>query len=99
MNDDTLPITLRFGTWTMPMTVRRDEEYIYRQAEKLIKDRYGFYTTNYPGHGNDMYLLMTIVDLAVRCKRQEITNDEQPVIDVLRPLLVEVEAALGKAKG
>ena len=28
-SSDTLSITLRFGSWTLPMTVRREEEYVY----------------------------------------------------------------------
>ena len=92
--DDTLSITLRFGSWTLPMTIKRDEEYIYRQAEKLIKERYSFYTSSYPGQNTEMYLLMTILDIAVLSKRQENTNDAQPVLQHLRPLLAEVEAAL-----
>ena len=39
---------------------------------------------------------MTILDIAVQSKRQETTNDAQPVLNVLRPLLSEVEAALIK---
>lgn len=94
--DDTLSITLRFGTWTLPMTVRRDEEYIYRQAEKLIKERFSFYTGSYPGQNTEMYLVMTILDIAVMSKRQETAFDTQPIVDALRPLLSEVEAALSK---
>jgi hypothetical protein len=96
--DDTLSITLRFGTWTLPMTIRRDEEYTYRQAEKLIKERYSFYTSNYPGQNTEMYLVMTILDIAVLGKRQEIEGDAQPVVDALRPLLSEVENAINKKK-
>ena len=92
--EDTLSITLRFGTWTLPMTVKREEEYIYRQAEKLIKERYSFYTSSYPGQSKEMYLVMTILDIAVQSKRQETNYDAQPVLDALRPLLSEVEAAL-----
>ena len=94
--DDTLSITLRFGSWTLPMTIKRDEEYIYRQAEKLIKERFSFYTSTYPGQNNEMYLVMTILDIAVMSKRQETNYDAQPVMDVLNPLLAEVEAALIK---
>ena len=94
--DDTLSITLRFGSWTLPMTIKRDEEYIYRQAEKLIKERFSFYTSSYPGQKTEMYLVMTIVDIAVLSKRQETTYDAQPILDHLRPLLAEVEAALAK---
>ena len=92
--DDTLSITLRFGSWTLPMTIKRDEEYIYRQAEKLIKERFSFYTGSYPGQSTEMYLVMTILDIAVQSKRYETTHDTQPVLDAIRPLLSEVEAAL-----
>ncbi len=78
------------------MTVKRDEEYIYRQAEKLIKERYNFYSSNYPGQSNEMYLVMTILDLAVMNKRQETNYDARPIMNVLQPLLTEVEAALIK---
>ena len=94
--DDTLSITLRFGTWTLPMTIKRDEEYLYRQAEKLIKERYNFYSSSYPGQSNEMYLVMTILDIAVMSKRQETNYDTRPIMNVLQPLLTEVEAALIK---
>ena len=94
--DDTLSITLRFGSWTLPRTIKRDEEYIYRQAEKLIKERFNFYTSSYPGQNAEMYLVMTLLDIAVQSKRQETTNDAEPVLALLRPLLTEVEAALVK---
>lgn len=92
--DDTLSITLHFGSWTLPMTIKRDEEYIYRQAEKLIKERFSFYTSSYPGQHTEMYLVMTVLDIAVQSKRHETTNDTQPILDALQPLLSEVEAAL-----
>ena len=85
--DDTLSITLRFGSWTLPMTIKRDEEYVYRQAEKLIKERFNFYTSSYPGQSSEMYLLMTILDIAVQSKRQETVNDSEPILQALRPLL------------
>ncbi|MBQ5871684.1 MAG: cell division protein ZapA [Bacteroidaceae bacterium] len=94
--DDTLSITLHFGSWTLPMTIKRDEEYVYRQAEKLIKERFNFYTNSYPGQNTEMYLVMTILDIAVQSKRQEVEGDAEPTLQMIRPLLSEVEAALVK---
>ena len=94
--DDTLSITLHFGSWTLPMTIKRDEEYVYRQAEKLIKERFNFYTNSYPGQNTEMYLVMTILDIAVQIKRQEAEGDAEPILQLIRPLLSEVEAALVK---
>jgi cell division protein ZapA len=93
---DTLSITLKIGSWTLPMTIRRSDEFIYRQAEKLIKERFNYYTGNYPNQSTDLYLMMTILDIAVRLKRQETSSDTQPVKDRLQPLLVELESALNK---
>ena len=42
---DTLSITIRFGTMSIPLNIPREQEYAYRQAEKLIKEKYGFYTS------------------------------------------------------
>ena len=94
--DDTLSITLHFGSWTLPMTIKRDAEYVYRQAEKLIKERFNFYTNSYPGQNTEMYLVMTILDIAVQSKRQEAEGDAEPILQLIRPLLSEVEAALVK---
>ena len=94
--DDTLSITLHFGSWTLPITIKRDEEYAYRQAEKLIKERFNFYTNSYPGQNTEMYLVMTILDIAVQSKRQEAEGDAEPILQMIRPLLSEVEAALVK---
>ena len=94
--DATLSITLHFGSWTLHMTIKRDEEYVYRQAEKLIKERFNFYTNSYPGQNTEMYLVMTILDIAVQSKRQEAEGDAEPILQMIRPLLSEVEAALVK---
>lgn len=95
---DTLSITLHFGSWTLPMTVRRTDEYVYRQAEKLIKERFNFYTSSYPGQNTEMYLLMTIIDVAVKLKQQETSMDVEPVVGRLEPLLKELESALEKKR-
>ena len=78
------------------MTIKRDEEYVYRQAEKLIKERFNFYTISYPGQNTEMYLVMPILDIAVLSKRQEAEGDAEPILQMIRPLLSEVEAALVK---
>ncbi len=91
---DTLSITIRFGTWTLPMTIHRADEYVYRQAERHIRERYNFYTNNYPGQPTEMYLVMTVLDMAVLLKQQEESHSDKPYIDRLEPLLKELESAL-----
>ncbi|MBO4612747.1 MAG: cell division protein ZapA [Bacteroidaceae bacterium] len=91
---DPLSITLKFGTRTLPMVVERSDEYIYREAEKLINSRFSYYASKYPHQGNEMYLLMMALDVAVRLKRIENETDSEPIQKALAALVEEVEQAL-----
>ena len=92
---DPLSITLKFGNRVLPMVVERSDEYIYREAEKLINSRFSYYASKYPNQGNEMYLLMMALDVAVRLKRIETNTDPAPMEKALSTLLSEVEAQLG----
>ena len=91
---DTLSITIRFGTMSIPLNIPREQEYAYRQAEKLIKEKYGFYTSKYPGQSENIYLIMTMVDMAVQAKQNELALDVTPVAERLAPLIGELESEL-----
>ncbi len=95
---DTLSITLKFGSWTLPMTILRTDEEMYRQAEALIRDRFSYYSNNYPQQSRELYLLMTTIDIAVRLQRQNAEADTQPLVQRLQPLLDALETAIEKAK-
>ena len=94
MTSDTLSITIHFGTMSIPLNIPREQEYAYRQAEKLIKERYGFYTSKYPGQSENMYLIMTMVDMAVQAKQKELALDTAPIAARLMPLIGELESAI-----
>ena len=93
--NDPLSITLKFVcNRTLPMVVERSDEYIYREAEKLINGRFSYYASKYPNQGNEMYLLMMALDVAVRLKRMESSADQAPIEQALSGLLAELEASL-----
>ncbi len=91
---DPLSIRLKFGNRILPMVVERADEYIYREAEKLINGRFSYYAAKYPDQGNEMYLLMTSLDIAVRLKRLETERDPAPIQQALEKLIDEVEQSL-----
>lgn len=91
---DNLSITLKLGTRVLPMTIRRSDEIFYREAEKLINNRFNYYASRYPSQGNELYLTMMALDVAVRLMRMEQESDPQPMVDALGSLLAEVEATL-----
>ena len=87
-------ITLKISGQNFPITIKRDEEIFYREAEKLINQRYNFYANSYPGQANTTYLLMTIIEIAVKLKQQESSGNLQPVMATLNGLVDELNAAL-----
>lgn len=91
---DPLSIKLKFGNRILPMVVERADEYIYREAEKLINSRFNYYASKYPDQGHDMYLLMTTLDIAVRFKRMETEVDPAPLEKAISALIDEVEQSL-----
>ncbi len=89
-----LNITLKIGSRPFPMTVNRDEEYSYREAEKLINERLRFYADRYPTQSNETYLMMTLLDVALRLKQNELKNDSTPFVTALQGILHDLESNL-----
>ena len=91
---DTFQITLKLGGQNFSITIRRDEELFYRDAEKLINQRYSYYANHFPGQAVTTYLLMTVLDIAVRLQKESANGNIQPVMATLTGLVSELNAAL-----
>ncbi len=91
---DQLNITLKIGSRLFPMAVNRDDEYSYREAEKLINERLRFYANRYPTQSNETYLMMTLLDIALSLKQNELKNDSTPFVTALEGILHDLEANL-----
>lgn len=94
--EDKQKITIRFGSWDLPMTVLRKDEHLYREAETLMKERYAFYTRSYKGLTTERYMVMCMLDIAVRLQHTIEKGDSTDLVDKLTPLIEEIEAKLEK---
>lgn len=94
--EDKQKITIRFGSWDLPMTVLRKDEHLYREAEKLMKERYAFYTRSYKGLATERYMVMCMLDIAVRLQHALEHNDSTDILERLAPLAEEIEKRLEK---
>lgn len=92
--EDKQRITIRFGSWDLPMTVLRKDEHLYREAENLMKERYAFYTRNYKGLTTERYMVMCMLDIAVRLQHSLENNASTELIEKLNPLISEIESKL-----
>lgn len=94
--DDKQKITIRFGSWDLPMTVQRKDEHLYREAESLMKERYAFYTRSYKGLATERYMVMCMLDIAVRLQHALEKGNTTNMIEQLHPLIEEIEKRLKK---
>lgn len=94
--DDKQKITIRFGSWDLPMTVQRKDEHLYREAESLMKERYAFYTRSYKGLATERYMVMCMLDIAVRLQHALKKGNTRNMIEQLTPLIEEIEKRLKK---
>ena len=93
---DTLSITLKLGGQLLPMTIKREDEEFYRDAEKLINQRFSYYANTYPQLGGEMYLTMTALDIAVQLKSAERESILGPLTDAFKALVADIEASLAE---
>lgn len=87
-------ITLKIGARQFPMNVAPADEYSYREAEKLINERFRFYADRFPALDNETYLIMSMLDITVRYKKLEAESDGTPLREALEGLLADIEKAL-----
>ena len=78
------------------MTVQRKDEHLYREAESLMKERYAFYTRSYKGLATERYMVMCMLDIAVRLQHALEKCNTTNMIEQLTPLIEEIEKRLKK---
>lgn len=91
MESEYLKITIRLGKMLFPITIKRREEEVYRAAEKLINERLNFYAGKYQHQGDETYMAMAMLDIAVSLKKDEQRKDTTPVMEKITALLQEIE--------
>lgn len=72
-----------------------DDEPYYRNAAKLISERYGAYAQVFKGRKSDHTIaLMTLIEIALRYEKELARNDTSQYDDTLTKLTSEIEEAL-----
>ena len=75
-------IQLRIDNQTYPIKIRRDEEEIYRAAERKINDKLNLYKEHFPNLEEERYMFMAMLDLSVQLIRSEKRNDTGNRVDI-----------------
>lgn len=89
-----LVIQLLIGKNLQQITVKRDQEEIFRKAALLINERLNKYKTAYPNQGDAKYMSIALLDFAVKSLQLEQNVDTEPYNKSIEELTKEIEEVL-----
>ena len=91
---DKLVIQLLIGKQVYPITVRRDQEEVYRKAARQINEKLGRYEQSYPNLSYERYTSVALLDFAVQVIQSKLQKDQSPYEDVVKRLTDEITQLL-----
>lgn len=91
---DKLVIQLLIGKQVYPITVRRDQEEVYRKAARQINEKLGRYEQSYPNLSYERYTSVALLDFAVQVIQTQMQKDQSPYEDVVKRLTDEITQLL-----
>ena len=95
---DKFVIQLLIGKQLYPITVKREQEEIYRKAAQLINEKLSRYEQSYPNLGYERYTSVALLDFAVQMLQLQAQKDESLYTETVGRLSSEIEALLKKER-
>ena len=95
-NNEKMVIQLLIGKQAFPITIKRDQEEIYRRASQLINEKLGRYEQSYPHLGYEKYTSVALLDFAVQVLQLQAQQDQSPYENAVTRLTQELEELLAK---
>ena len=95
-NNEKMVIQLLIGKQAFPITIKRDQEEIYRRASQLINEKLGRYEQSYPNLGYEKYTSVALLDFAVQVLQLQAQQDQSPYENTVTRLTQELEELLAK---
>lgn len=93
--DDKQNISLWVGNQLFELTVPREDEKLYRDAAKLIKDKLNRYRREYPSFNTDRIWAMSMLELSFQYVMVKDRNDTQPFTDKVKELTTDIDQCIG----
>lgn len=84
------------GKQMYPITVKREQEEIYRKASRLINDKLARYEQSYPNLGYERYTWVALLDFAVQVISLQHEKDLSPYEETTNRLTEEIDKLLNK---
>ena len=95
MAEDKLHIRLHVYDTEIPVNVRREDEFFYREAAKLINTTVNTYADLFKGRKSEKEVLyMAMIDIALRYEKEKGNNDTSEYDGIIQRLTAEIEECL-----
>ncbi|MBQ8606928.1 MAG: cell division protein ZapA [Bacteroidaceae bacterium] len=98
MDNEKMKIKLQIAQSYYPMTIIREDEWIYREAARRINDKLNQYREHFPNLDMEKYMTMIALDFSIATIELEKKNDVQPYKEKIEDLTSTLESYL-KNKG
>ena len=95
-NNEKMVIQLLIGKQAFPITIKRDQEEIYRRASQLINEKLGRYEQSYPQNKKEKYTSVALLDFAVQVLQLQAQQDQSPYENTVTRLTQELEELLAE---
>ena len=95
--DDSFEIKLMVGGTYYPLTIRREDEYLYREAARRINDKLNRYRERYPQLSEEKYYVMAAIHISMANVMWERFNDTAPYAEKIAQLDKQLDAVLEEA--
>ena len=96
MKEDKFKIHVNVGGFRLPLDIARDEEEIYRNAEKMVNAQLVRYQQRYNQRSAEEIFALAAYHLAVTLQKQTFHTDTDPVASKLEQLGEEVDSLLAE---
>ncbi len=97
--DDSFEIKLMVGGTYYPLTIRREDESLYREAARRINDKLNRYRERYPQLSEEKYYVMAAIHISMANIMWERFNDTAPYAEKIAQFDKQLDAILEEAAG
>ena len=92
--DDLFEIKLMVGGTYYPLTIRRKDERLYREAARRINDKLNRYREHFPQLSEEKYYVMAAVHIAMVNVMLEYFNDTAPYKEKIQQMDKELDSII-----
>ncbi|HIS10049.1 MAG TPA: cell division protein ZapA [Candidatus Avibacteroides excrementipullorum] len=98
MDNDNFKIKLRPFNLIIPLTIKRDDEFLYREAERRLNYVYGRYKEQLIGYEDNELMAIAALTFAYEVMKKQDHNDTKPFAEVMEEAIEKIENRLKEAR-